>query len=293
MSKLKAALITMFLGSSTAAMAAPTVSFSANAQVAWGTSYGPTVRDHRTDPVPAPYVMPPSRQTWITVASSLSMASGRDTVSFARNNNISAIRLTAQSGYTYVGRVKVRFLDGATQTINLNQWIPSSGLSLSLNASHRGVDSMVINGSISGRRSMYSVSALSSRSVELPRPPIYTPTYPQIQEQAPVTLESELSFANTNGVRHIYAGANLGTFTKLHLTNRGGQMPLAKVIVSFANGQSQTFDHIDRLFTPGESIDLRLDPRGGGQISELYVYTNDQGTPTGPVIMGSFLVQAQ
>ena len=157
MSKLKAALITMFLGSSTAAMAAPSVSFSADAQVSWGTSFGPTVRDHRTDPVPAPYVMPPSRQTWITIASSLSLANGRDIVRFDRSNNVSAIRLTAQSGYSYIGKVKVRFLDGATQTITLNQWIPSSGLQLALDRNHRGVDSMVLTGSVSGRRSLYSV----------------------------------------------------------------------------------------------------------------------------------------
>ena len=297
MSKLKAALITMFLGSSTAAMAAPSVSFSADAQVSWGASFGPTVRDHRTDQAPAPYVMPPSRQSWITVASSLSMANGRDIVRFEGSNNVSAIRLTAQSGWSYIGKVKVRFLDGAMQTITINQWLPSSGLQLSLDRNHRGVDSMVLIGSTYGRRSQYSVSALSSRT-ELPRPPIYTPPiynpgYPQIQEQQPVTLESELSFANTTGFRHIYASSNLGTFTKLRLQDRGGAMPLAKVVVNFANGHIQTFDNIDKLFTPGEFIDLRLDPRGEGKLAELYVFTNDQGAPIGNVINGSFLVTAQ
>jgi hypothetical protein len=292
MSKLKAALITMFLGSSTAAMAAPTVSFSANAQVSWGTSFGPTVRDHRSDPAPAPYVMPPSRQTWITVASSLSMASGQSTVRFDRNNQVSAIRLTAQSGYSYVGKVKVRFLDGATQTITLNQWLPASGLQLSLNANRRGVDSMVLTGSTSGRRSLFSVSAMSSRT-ELPRPPVYTPPiynpgYPQIQEQAPVMLSSELTFANTTGYREIYVTENAGIFTKLRLQDHGGAMPLAKVIINFTNGQIQTVDNIDHTYSPGEFIDIRLDSRGAGKISKVYVFTNDTNTPIPNVINGSF-----
>jgi hypothetical protein len=297
MSKLKAALITMFLGSSTAAMAAPSVSFSANAQVAWGTSVGPTVRDHRSDPAPAPYQMPPSRQTWITVGSSLSMASGQSTVRFDRNNTVSAIRLTAQSGYSYIGKAKVRFLDGATQTITLNQWIPTSGLQLALNANHRGVDSMVLTGSISGRRAQFSVSALSSRTVELPRPPIYTPpiynpNLPQMQEQAPVMLSSELTFANTTGYREVYVTETAGTFTKLRLQDHGGAMPLAKVIVNVTNGQIQTIDNIDHTYSPGEFIDIRLDSRGAGKISKVYVFTNDTNTPIPNVINGSFDVFA-
>lgn len=296
MSKLKAALITMFLGSSTAAMAAPSVSFSADATVSWGTSFGPTVRDHRNDPAPAPYQMPSSRQTWITVASSLSMANGRDTVSFARGNAVTAIRLTAQSGYSYIGKAKVRFLDGATQTITLNQWIPSTGLQLTLAANHRGVDSMVVTGSISGRRSMYSVSALSSRTVELPRPPVYSPpiynpSQPVLQEQAPIMLSSELTFANTTGFREIPVSSTAGMFTKLRLQGHGGAMPLAKVIVNFTNGQIQTIDNIDRMFNPGEAVDLRLDQRGGGQISKVYVYSNDTNTFV-PTINGSFDVYA-
>lgn len=292
MSKLKAALITMFLGSSTAAMAAPSVSFSANAQVSWGTSLGPTIRDHRSDPVPAPYVMPPSRQTWITVASSLSMANGQSTVRFDRNTNVSAIRLTAQSGYSYITKAKVRFLDGATQTITLNQWIPASGLQLTLSGNHRGVDSMVLTGSVSGRRSLYSVSALSARSAEMPRPPIYTPNLPQIQEQAPVMLSSELTFANTTGYREIYVAESAGLFTTLRLQDHGGAMPLAKVIVNFTNGQIQTFSNINRTFSPGEGIDLRLDSRGAGKISKVYVFTNDTNTPIPNVINGSFDVYA-
>jgi hypothetical protein len=303
MSKLKAALITMFLGTSTAAMAAPSVSFSADATVSWGTSFGPTVRDHRNEPAPAPYQMPSNRQTWITIASSLSMANGRDTVSFARGNDVTAIRLTAQSGYSYIGKAKVRFLDGSTQTITLNQWIPSTGLQLTLDRNHRGVDSMVVTGSISGRRSTYSVSALTSRTLELPRPPVVQPpvyshtgwngydNLPQLQEQAPIMLSSELTFANTTGFREIPVSST-GVFTKLRLQDHGGAMPLAKVIINFTNGQIQTVDNIDRTYSPGEFIDLRLDQRGGGQIAKVYVFTNDTNTPIPNVINGSFNVYA-
>ena len=303
MSKLKAALITMFLGTSTAAMAAPGVSFSADATVSWGTSFGPTVRDHRYEPAPAPYRMP-NRQTWIQIASSLSMDGGRDFIRFDRASNVTAIRLTAQSGWSYIGKVRVRFLDGEMQTIRINQWIPSTGLQLDLDRDHRGVDSLIVIGSANDYRSMYSVSALTSRTVELPRPPVVQPpvyshpgwngydNLPVLQEQAPIMLSSELTFANTTGFREIPVAATAGTFTKLRLQDHGGAMPLAKVIINFRNGQIQTVDNINRMFSPGESIDLRLDQRGGGQIAKVYVFTNDSNTPIPNVINGSFDVYA-
>lgn len=322
MSKLKAALITMFLGSSTAAMAAPGVSFSADANVSWGTSwgtsFGPTVRDHRYEPAPAPYSMPSSRPMWISVASSLSMDRGRDYISFDQLENVTAIRLTAQSGYSYIGKVKVRFLDGGQQTIRINQWIPSTGLQVDIDRDQRGVASLIVIGSTSGWQSMYSISALSSRTDELPRPPVYTPpaytppvyTPPAynppiyshqgwngsdvqvIQEQGRVMLSSELTFANTMGYREIPVAESAGTFTKLRLQDHGGAMPLAKVIVNFSNGQIQTIDNINHTYSPGEFIDLRLDARGGGKISKVYVFTNDTNTPVPNVINGSFDVYA-
>ncbi len=302
MSKLKAALVTMFLGSSSAAMASPSVSFSADARLSWGTSFGPSVRDHRSEPAPAPYAMPANRQVWISVAS-LGFFDGRDVVRFD-DNNFKAIRLTAQSGYTYIRKVKLRFADGTMQTIGINDWIPSEGFQLELERNHGGIDSMIVMGSTSGRGSLYQVSALTSRNVELPRPPVVQPpvyspggwggynNLPVIQEQAPIMLSSELTFANTMGFREIPVAATAGTFTKLRLQDHGGAMPLAKVIVNFRNGHIQTIDNINRMFSPGEAIDLRLDQRGDGQIAKVYVFTNNTNTPIPNVINGSFDVYA-
>ncbi len=218
------------------------------------------------------------------------MENGRDFISLDRLNNVTAIRLTAQTGWSYVGKVKVRFVDGGQQTIRINQWIPSTGLQLDVDRDRRGVDSLIVTGSTSGYGSMYSVSALSSRTVELPRPPVYNP--PVIQEQSPVMLSSELTFANTTGYREIPVAASAGVFTKLRLQDHGGAMPLAKVIVNFSNGQIQTIDNINHMYSPGEFIDLRLDARGGGKITKVYVFTNDTNTPIPNVINGSFDVFA-
>jgi hypothetical protein len=301
MSKLKAALVTLLLGTSSAAIAAPSVSFSADAQITWA-SFMPTlpsVRDHRTSSEPA-WSMPSNRTTWISLATSLGLSDGRDVVNLSRGTDINALRLTATRGNTYVQKLTVRFADGSRKVMTVNRWLTRTPIELALDRCD--VSSITVTGSAS-RNTSYQMSASAQASAELPTPPIYQPpvyqppvyqppVYQPPVAQQPVLLSSELTFANTSGYRLIYANANMGTFTKLRLQDMAGNMPLAKVVVNFVNGQIQTIDNIDRTFSPGQFIDLRLDPRGDGQLAQIFVYTNDTGTPIPNVITGSFNVTA-
>src|SRR4051812_4961028 len=109
MSKIKAALVTLMLGTSTAAMASPSVSFSAGAQVSWGTQAGPMVRDHRYEPA-APTT------SWISLAEPLRLARGRDVIR-PQMGSFSQIRLQAANGMSFIQNVTVLFTDGTSQRI--------------------------------------------------------------------------------------------------------------------------------------------------------------------------------
>lgn len=302
MSKFKAALITMFLGTSSAAMASPSVSFSANAQLSWGTSAAaPIVRDHRSNDYAN--AMPSTRMTWISLADSLQLSRGRDVLR-PLAGNFTQIRLQAVTGNTWIGSVVIRFKDGTSQTVTFNEYLSrrSSFLQFDLQGRHRaGIDAIIINGQAM-RRGSYQVFAMGS-TVELPMPPVHQPPQPPVYQppvyqppvyqppvvqQAPVMLSSELSFANTQGYRLVYVAGNAGTFSTLRVQSHAGAMPLAKVQITFVNGQTQTFSNIDRTLMPGEKVDLRLDPRGEGHIATMYVFTNDTMTQLSSVITGSF-----
>lgn len=292
MSKLKAAIVTMFLGTSTAAMASPTVSFNANAQLSWGTSLAaPIIRDHRATDYA--FQMPTAQSSWISLASSLQLSRGRDVIR-PQAGNISQIRLQAVTGNTWIKNVTVTFRDGSKQTAEFHQYLStrSSFLQFDVQGRRRStIDTITVNGSPVGRGS-YQVFAQGSQTVELPHPlpPVYQPQPPvyQPQTQSPVLLASELTFANTQGYRLVYVVPQAGQFSTLRVQAHAGELPLSKIQVTFTNGQTQTFSGLNRMFTAGEKVDLRLDPRGEGRIAQMFVYSNDTMTQMPNVITGSF-----
>lgn len=312
MSKLKAALITAIIGSSTAAMASPSLTFSADAQFSWGSSSSSNVivRDHRTPSMPAPAPMPMPSTTWISLGNPLALRTGRDVLR-TDVRNVSQIRLQASMGLSYIQKVTVRFTDGAVQTQTFNQWLTSRNpmLQFDTQSYHRGIDSITVVGTAGYRNQggSYQVFVQGSRTVTLPRPPSVTelpyhqggyPAYelpvsnPMPVNQAPVLISSELTFAGTLGFRQFPVQANLGHFSTLRVQGYGaGPLSLSRIIVTFANGQIQEIDHINRTLAPGETADLRLDARGAGQIAQLVIYTNDTMSYV-PSVTGSFMISA-
>jgi hypothetical protein len=177
MSKIKAAILTAILGTSSAAMASPTVSFNANAQFSFGTHRpAPVIRDHGQSSMPA-YAMPSTRATsQVALANYLSLSTGRDVLRPESNLRASALTLRANMGMAYIQKVTVRFHDGSTQVLNLNQWMTTRKPAIELALrNNRRIDSIVIVGTPSGRAS-YSVFAQNERA-ELPRPPVHQPSY--------------------------------------------------------------------------------------------------------------------
>jgi len=298
MSKLKAVLLTAILGSSSAAMAQPTISFTggASAQLSWGTpaSYtpAPVVRDHSYDYDQTAYQMPSSRTTYISLASALNLSTGRDVLRPQLNlRNTTSLTLRANSGLAFVQSVKIRFADGSMQSVPVNAWMSTRNrqpLEIGLR-SNRRIETITITGSASGRVS-YQVFAQANGSVELPQqPPVYQQPEPPVYQPHPMppvyqppsygmSLASDMSFLNTDGRRFINVGADKGNFSTLRLTGASGSTYIQMVLVTFTNGQQQFMSVINMTLVRGESIDLPLDGHGANGIAQICVWTNDKGT---------------
>ena len=302
MSKLKAALITAILGSSTAAMAAPGISFSADAQFSWGTSSGPVIRDHGDRYTTASYQPARPTTSWISLAEPMHLQNGRDMLQLNRLGSYTQLRLQATSGLSYIQKVKVRFRDGSVQTVNFNQWLTNRNPMLNVDLrANNGIESITVMGTASSYNAGYQVFAQGNTRVQLPSRPSaptyqwmgqgYEQTMPSLPApQAAVPLVSELTFNGTLGFRQFPVQTPAGShFSTLRLEGHGGPLSLTRVIVSFSDGTSQQINNINRTLTPGEVVDLRL--RGNGQITGMTVYSNDSLTPVNS-ITGSFMISA-
>jgi hypothetical protein len=142
MSKLKAALLSLLIGTSSVAIAAPTLSFDM----------------HRDEQAP----MPVNQWTsWISLGAPMSLLDGKDVIRPAANLNITQVRLQASNGLSYVQKVTVKFHDGSRQTFALNRWLTTRApmLQLDLAATHRGVDSITVLGTTTGPNASYEVFA--------------------------------------------------------------------------------------------------------------------------------------
>ena len=307
MSKLKAALITAVIGSSTAAMASPSLSFSADGQFSWGTSSGrePVVREHgdRYAP-PTPAVYQPNRGTsWISLAQPLHLEYGRDTLQTNLRGDIEQVRLQAASGMTYIQKVRIRFRNGGTQIVNVNRWLTSRSPMLQFDLQENmGIDSLTVIGSAGSYNASYQVFAQAQKIQFTPpavdpylgwqrdRLPYEQQPAPAPVQMTPVQIASELTFAGTLGFRQFPVQMPASSIPHtLRLEGHGGPLSLTRVIVSFADGTSQQINNINRTLAPGEVVDLKL--KGYAAITELVVYSNDSMTPVN-TITGSFMISA-
>ncbi len=282
MSKIKAVLVTLMLGSSSAAMADSAVSFTAQANLAFGTRVSaPITRDHRTDQA---YQMPGSRYTsWISLGSPLSLSAGVSTVRPSLTN-ITELRLQASSGMSYVRTVQIRFRDDSVQNINLNQWITSNDrmINVSLKANRYGVDSITVRGS-AARNAKYQMFAQGTAVAEVPppvyQPPVYQPPVYQPPIYQGLSIGSGMSFLGTDGRRFMSVGADKGTFRTLRLQGESGSTFVQMVKVSFTNGTEQFLGAVHQTLGRGQSIDIPLDGNGKNSILQVTVWTADSGMP--------------
>ena len=278
MLNLKAALISLVLGSSSVAMASPSVVFTADAQASF--SFGPTVRDHR---VPSALTMPTRPwASWIALSAPTSLRNGMAVIR-PEASRISQLRLDASRGMTYVYRVELRFRDGTYQTLPVNQWLTrASSIHLQVRNRRQLVDSITVIGS-ANRYASHQVFAQGSRLEQPPvyQPPVYQPQPPVYQPQPPIyrglSLGQDMSFAGTDGRRFLNVGADKGTFNKLLLQGASGSTFIQMVKIEFADGSEQQLGGVATTLRPGQSYEIALDGYSARNVSRVIVWTDVSG----------------
>lgn len=280
MSKIKALITTLVLGTSSVAMADTSLSF--HAEGSWGLPQvsAPVVRDHRAPTIgyqqPAPAF---ARGTWISLAEPMTLRRGGATIDLSSRARLNQIRLQSASGSSFIGTVTVQFVGGASQVVTLNQWLDARNPMAQFNLNRTTqVDAIIINSARNYRGGKLQVFGYASST--RPTPPIYQndlpPVYqpPVYQPQRTVALANSMTLAWTRGSKEITVDYNAGSFKALRITGVTGATLLSRVLVSFNNGHQQMI-RVDRTLNGGESIDLALETAGRGSIARITVFDND------------------
>ena len=275
MLNIKAALVALVLGSSSAAMASPSVTFTATAQAGWST--GPDVRDHRA------YSMP-TRTSWVQLSAPATLRSGSSIIR-PQLSTISQLRLQANRGMTYVQRVDLRFRDGTYQSLTVNRWLSvASSIDLSVRNNRKLVDTVTVIGS-SNRNASYQLFGQGS-NLEAPvyQPPTQPVSYPPVYQppvyQPPyygMSLGSDMSFLNTDGRRFLDVGADKGSFNTLRLQGASGSTYVQMVQIDFTDGTQQFLGAVNKTLLPGQSFDIDLDGYNARSILRVTVWTDSSG----------------
>jgi hypothetical protein len=266
--KIKAVLISLVLGSSSVALASPSVTFTAKADASFAFG-GPVTRDHR---VPSSYQLPGRRASWVALSSPMSLRSGSATIhpELAR---ISQLRLEAKRGMTYVNRVELRFRNGGVQMLRVNRWLTSaSTIDLDIKNDRRIIDSIVVVGS-SNRFSSHQVFAIGSR-FEAPiyqAPPVNQPPVYQPPVYHGFNLGQNLSIVG--GAKLLGVGADKGAFNTLRLQGVSGSPYIAMVKIDFADGTSQVQSPLNKTLLAGQSLDIALDGHGARSVERVTLWS--------------------
>ena len=163
---IKAIIASLVLGSSSVAMAAPSVTVSATAEGSYDTAI---VRDHRNAPVMAQPAIQPTyrREGWhgggwngegmlppvyrpVTLASGLSFArDGRTFIAVGgQAGRFGTLKIDAAGGRTFIKQVYVQFANGQEQVVrNLDRMLSGNDcLTLDLDGNHRAIRRIVVYG---------------------------------------------------------------------------------------------------------------------------------------------------
>jgi hypothetical protein len=133
---LKAIIASLVLGSSSIAMASPSVTLSATQPV----NYQPGWRGAPKPPVYRP----------VTLASAMRFISGRAAIAVgAQAGRFDTLQITAASGRTVIQQVLIQFDNGQTQLVrNLGRTLDGNDrLTIDLDGNHRAIRRIVVTGS--------------------------------------------------------------------------------------------------------------------------------------------------
>lgn len=119
------------------------------------------VRDHRDNDTSAQVDRDQrgdfhNRPSWMVLASKSQLARGRDVI--AANARISSLELVAKKGTTTIDTLTIKFANGATQKVRLNQTLVPNArpLTIALDGGLRNVTRITVTGS-SSRRASFEV----------------------------------------------------------------------------------------------------------------------------------------
>lgn len=307
MSKIKALITTLVLGTSSVAMADTSLSFRATAQASWGApsiAAPPVVRDHRMTTVSYERPTTRLRGTWISLAEPMHLRRGYNVIQLGTQAPLNQIRLQSASGQSFISTVTVQYANGASQVVTLNQWIDARNPMAQFNLNRTAaVTSIFINGSRGHRSGKLQVFGYASSTRPVPpvyhpeQPPMYVPPVfqpPVYQPPAPavgvtVPLANNVTLWGSYGSKEIVINSNLRSFSTLRITGTTGSSPMSHIIVAFTNGHQQMIP-INRTQVPGENLDLTLDGAGRYNIARVVVYHNGTSELVGPT--GSFNISA-
>ena len=166
MSKIKALITTLVLGSSSIAAADSAFTFNAHAHVGIGAPVAApplgVVRDHRVEPAYAPPVVTPAfapnpdryRPAWVALSEPMMLRHNRTMIRLETPSRYSQLRLQTTAGASYVTSVMIRFADGTRQEIAVNKWLDMRSPMFDLAISNRSsIERVVIIGSTNRRAS--------------------------------------------------------------------------------------------------------------------------------------------
>jgi hypothetical protein len=167
-----------------------------------------------------------------------------------RRDELSAIRLQAGAGATYVYSIVVRFDDGTRQHLAVGRWLYAGAPKLKLEvASDRGGIDRILVQTWTNHAATFQVFGERRGRADLPPPP------PLPRPSTGLTLATDV--APSTGFVRIPVGADRGRFHKLVFEATGGAAYIDHVHVTFANGEQKQLE-VNRRLAAGELLDLAL-----------------------------------
>jgi hypothetical protein len=151
---IKAIIASLIVGSSSVAMAAPTVNLSAQGSI--DSSYATTVVRNRPAPVDregrvwrGDHTLPPVYRP-VVLASDMRFSGGRSFITVgAQQGRFGTLQITGARGRAFIKQVYVQFANGQVQVIrNLDRTLTANqALTLDLDGNRRGIARIVVYGS--------------------------------------------------------------------------------------------------------------------------------------------------
>ena len=248
--RLKILVTALALSASTAAFAKPLLQVDATTDL--------SIRDHRGAWRPA----------WSPL-SEMVEAGGRKNIKIdSRRDNLTAIRLQAGVGATYIYSVTLRFDDRTTETIKVNKWLYSREPHMTFDLpQHRGGLMRISVSSFSWDPATFQVMGKQIRPIVRPTP---RPLPPEQMPQLGLVVGKDLSFANNDGYVHVPVGSDKGRFGKVVIDSLGSATFIGQVHIVHATGSYQKID-VNRALYAGEKLELQIDGKGPQPLSAVTV----------------------